>query len=411
MNPLLARADELEKQRRQAEMLRGMTAGMSPAMTTQMTDEQRAILEQQAAQDPATKEAMMAEMLRTGSDALFNTGVAEGKTIGDIYVAPTWSEALNAAAKQGIGGYQMGKARGGLEEAQATRNEASNAKGTLSNAIAKEERDQRDFENQRLTREEDRKNRELEAETEANRIAQEKLDARQKIEDERWAISNDRAAAAEVRAQEKADRLAAKDTAKEDDQFEGLDIDSVSKRRLKQEESVFNQINNIYPKMTALEESGKSAGKPILDFAIEKAQKIPLIGGEVSGNIVSNLGYSKEEQQVRGDVDKATEAYRRAFTGANLTATELGLGKDWDPTARGLTTAQKVQRLRDLQNVMNENRTSWGLSPLGVYDGTQTPLSEAGASSEEGSVSSQKPVTEADIDNMTEEELRANGLI
>jgi hypothetical protein len=36
----------------------------------------------------------------------------------------------------------MGKARGGLEEAQATRNEASTAKGTLTNALRKEEADQ-----------------------------------------------------------------------------------------------------------------------------------------------------------------------------------------------------------------------------------------------------------------------------
>ena len=164
MNPLLARADELEKQRRQAEVIRGMTAGMSPAMTTQMTDEQRAILEQQAAQDPATKEAMMAEMLRTGSDALFNTGVAQGKTIGDIYVAPTWSESLNNAVKQGIGGYQMGKARGGLEEAQATRNEASTAKGTLSNALRKEQQDQLEWEKAASLREEARKEKELAAE-------------------------------------------------------------------------------------------------------------------------------------------------------------------------------------------------------------------------------------------------------
>jgi hypothetical protein len=65
----------------------------------------------------------------------------------------------------------MGKARGGLEEAQATRNEASNAKGTLSNAIAKEERVQREWENQALLREEERKKKELEAEIEANKTA------------------------------------------------------------------------------------------------------------------------------------------------------------------------------------------------------------------------------------------------
>jgi hypothetical protein len=280
----------------------------------------------------------------------------------------------------------------------------------LSNALRKEQQDQLEWEKAASLREEARKEKELAAEIAANEAEAARTAARQKIEDDRWAITNSRAGDAAARAQAKADREAKKDAEKQDDQFAGLDIDSVSKRRLKQEESVFNQINGIYPKIAALEEGGKAAGRPSVDFAIEKAQKIPLIGGEVSGNIVANMGYSKEEQQVRGDIDKATEAYRRAFTGANLTATELGLGKDWDPTARGLTTAQKAQRLRDLQSVMNENRTSWGLSPLGVYDGTQTPLAEEGNPAE-SPAAIKKPLTEADIDNMTEEELRANGLI
>ncbi len=101
---------EEERQRLFAEMLRKRQAEVGMLSQSTMTPEELAAAMQQSGYDPAGKEAMLATMLRGGQDAVFSD-MPQGKQIGDIYVAPTWSESLNAAAQKGIGGWQMGQAR------------------------------------------------------------------------------------------------------------------------------------------------------------------------------------------------------------------------------------------------------------------------------------------------------------
>jgi len=101
---------EEERQRLQAELLRKQQEQVAMLSQSAMTPEELAQLTEQAGYDPSGKEAMLATMLRGGQDAVFGD-MPQGKQIGDIYVAPTWSESLNAAAQKGIGGYQMGQAR------------------------------------------------------------------------------------------------------------------------------------------------------------------------------------------------------------------------------------------------------------------------------------------------------------
>lgn len=101
---------EEERQRLQAELLRKQQAQIAMLSQSAMSPEQLAQLTEQSGYDPAGKEAMLATMLRGGQDAVFGD-MPQGKQIGDIYVAPTWSESLNAAVSKGLGGYQMGQAR------------------------------------------------------------------------------------------------------------------------------------------------------------------------------------------------------------------------------------------------------------------------------------------------------------
>ncbi len=101
---------EEERQRLQAQLLRKQQEQVAMLSQSAMTPEELAQLTEQAGYDPSGKEAMLATMLRGGQDAVFGD-MPQGKQIGDIYVAPTWSESLNAAAQKGIGGYQMGQAR------------------------------------------------------------------------------------------------------------------------------------------------------------------------------------------------------------------------------------------------------------------------------------------------------------
>ena len=102
--------EEEERQRLQAELLRKKQEQVAMLSQSAMTPEELAQLTEQAGYDPSGKEAMLATMLRGGQDAVFGD-MPQGKQIGDIYVAPTWSESLNAAAQKMIGGYQMGQAR------------------------------------------------------------------------------------------------------------------------------------------------------------------------------------------------------------------------------------------------------------------------------------------------------------
>jgi hypothetical protein len=80
---------------------------------------------------------MYATMLRGGQDALFNGEMPQGKQIGDIYVAPTWSESLNGAVGKALGGYQMGQARGELRDIETKRGEAGAAAGQLAAETAR----------------------------------------------------------------------------------------------------------------------------------------------------------------------------------------------------------------------------------------------------------------------------------
>lgn len=128
---------------------------MSPAgMVNQsaMTPEQRAALQSRANYNPETKEAQYAALLRGGQDAVMNTGAAKGKTIGDIYVAPTWSEIAANAVKQGVGGYQMRQGRQGLDKAAAGRRDAEEAQGSIDAEDFRVAKEQQDTENTRAGR-------------------------------------------------------------------------------------------------------------------------------------------------------------------------------------------------------------------------------------------------------------------
>ena len=138
---------ETEEEKYKRAILEGkVTPGVMPGMTAGMlSPEREAAARQQMNYDPTAKEAQYAAQMRSGRDALMNTGPAQGKTIGDIYVAPTWSEMAAGALKQGLGGYEMGQARKGQEAVQSRRDEASIARGDiegLERAVAQQQTDQ-----------------------------------------------------------------------------------------------------------------------------------------------------------------------------------------------------------------------------------------------------------------------------
>jgi len=102
--------DELARQQARANYLRQQQSQADILRKSAMTPEALAEAIRLSGYDPQGKEQMLATMLRGGQDALFSD-LPRGKRVGDIYVAPTWSESLNNAVQKGLGGYQMGQAR------------------------------------------------------------------------------------------------------------------------------------------------------------------------------------------------------------------------------------------------------------------------------------------------------------
>ena len=99
-----------------------------PNQQGQMSPENMALLRGQAAYDPGRREAILADQLRGGRDQIFAKG-PQGKQMGNIYAAPTWSENLSGAVKKGLGGLEMARARKGLREVDDLRGVASEAEG------------------------------------------------------------------------------------------------------------------------------------------------------------------------------------------------------------------------------------------------------------------------------------------
>ena len=101
--------------------------------------------------DLSGKEAMIAQRMRSGADALTG-GVAQGKQAGDVYVAPTWSEVANNAAQKLIGGYDLGKARTDMKGLEKARTDKTAALAAIAAAKEADRLSQQTTENQNADR-------------------------------------------------------------------------------------------------------------------------------------------------------------------------------------------------------------------------------------------------------------------
>jgi hypothetical protein len=385
------RANYLRQQQDQAEILR--KAAMSPEALAEAI--------RLSGYDPQGKEQMLATMLRGGQDALFSEG-PRGKQVGDIYVAPTWSESLNSAVQKGLGGYQMGQARNEQTDIDKQRATAASAEAQVAAEQAKakqlsdaEKEIMRTMDSQG---DDDRAERQMAQRAELAGLSRAAADARAaKTASATTASSDKRTVVAytdptdptkplNVRRdgagnlstmdnQPIAPEIAANLVPWKPPTKEGNDIDSVSKRRLKQEESVFNQLDSAIIEAKAAQEKGLELGRPIVDYLGEKAGQLP-IGGQTAENVVTNnavFGYTPAETEIRGKIDGATQQYKRAFTGANLTLLEELINKNWDPSAKGISTTEKIRRAEELQRVLNQNREVFELPEL---EQTADPLTD-----------------------------------
>jgi hypothetical protein len=174
---------------------------------------------------------------------------------------------------------------------------------------------------------------------------------------------------------------------------------SAEKVRINKEAGTFKNLAAAVLQAEKVQSEGGEIGG-WKDIPIEK---VTSWFGEGAGNALANsdiFGYTPAEMAVRGSIDGATEQYRRAFTGANLTQIEKFLGANWDPTATGVDTQEKIDRSRRLLDVLNTNREVFDLEAFevpGKYQGGSAPDSN----------DIPVDVSVPSVDDMTEEEFMA----
>ncbi len=86
------------------------------------------------------------------------------------------------------------------------------------------------------------------------------------------------------------------------------------------------------------------------------------MGAKMGRDTAKGWVYSDAERVMRGDISLAFEQFRRAQTGANLTAIETTLMEDQDPTAPGISLGEAIGRMERLQVYINDsNLTKYGI--------------------------------------------------
>jgi hypothetical protein len=358
---MLMRAAQLQQQAQQMPQVNPAPQGsgmMSPATIGGTTSP---YVDGAANRDFDGRQAMIAQQLRQGNDNLM-AEAPQGKQMGDVYVAPTWSENLAGAAQKMIGGYQMGQARKAGNQLGEDREETAQAVGLQKAMERKKAEQQLMVENDAALRREGRE--EAKIEQSAARDAQAIAEADQKQTNR-----------GELTAYEKAQLKIKEDTLSQDRDLaimklaEKLDptanMTTAEKTRINKEAGTFSNLSAAINSAEKLQSEGGEIGG-WKDVPIEKVTKW---FGEGAGNLLANsdsLGYTPAEMAVRGSIDGSVEQYRRAFTGANLTQIEKFLGANWDPTATGIGTQEKIDRSRRLLDVLNNNRAVFNLDALEV---------------------------------------------
>jgi hypothetical protein len=380
---------------------------MSPNMMTQGKPTSAAYAE--ASQDFSGREAALASQLRGGQQQMMQE-MPQGRTVGNQYLAPNWAESLSGAVSKGMGAYDMGKARQGQKGLQQAREGKAQAQGVVAadeRRILEEQRgideEQRGIDNAATAATADRGERTL-----ARSLAQDETKEAARIE-ERENLSQYETEQIRLKEEEMLQKrdLAIMKLAAELDPT--ANMTNAEKTRINKEAGTFSNLSAAIGAAEKLQSEGGEIGG-FKDIPIEKVTKW---FGEGAGNLLANsdtFGYTPAEMAVRGSIDGSVEQYRRAFTGANLTQIEKFLGANWDPTATGIGTQEKIDRSRRLLDVLNNNRGVFNLDALEVpapYQGSAQGAPEPNDIAPSLSITDLTPEM---IDMMSDEELERYGL-
>tara|TARA_R110000868_G_scaffold82201_1_gene232206 strand:- start:2744 stop:4225 length:1482 start_codon:yes stop_codon:yes gene_type:complete len=74
---------------------------------------------------------------------------------------------------------------------------------------------------------------------------------------------------------------------------------------------------------------------------------------DAASNWANEMAYTDEQIAFIGDLENAIGDLRKARTGANVTKIETELGKNWDPTVKGINFEERTARASRLQRYVN----------------------------------------------------------
>jgi len=89
---------------------------------------------------------------------------------------------------------------------------------------------------------------------------------------------------------------------------------------------------------------------------------------DAAGNTVATMLYTDEQKEFVGNMANAVGDFRKARTGANVTMIETELGKNWDPSVKGINIQERVRRGVELQKFINRNLGQLGIEGYSVAD-------------------------------------------
>jgi hypothetical protein len=373
-----------------------------------------------AMQDFTGREAALAAQMRGGREQMMQA-MPQGRTVGDQYLAPNWAESLSGAVSKGMGAYEMGQARQGRKGLEQARERKVAGQGAVPDEARYNEQMKQDTTDQRNAALDDRSERKLQQRIDSD-LLQTKLAAeaervrvKERGEDNTSKNAHQlameeaamlRARASMIRANggvdPAADKLSEEDMTPAQIASKGRRsvIDAMATGGERDSANLMvsaaKQFSDLIPQGQKMVAEGTDYSL-LAEYAGDAAKMFtPKFLEDAAANSAISAAYTPEQLAWVGNIGNAFADLRKARTGANVTAIETELFRNFDPTVKGITTEQRTARMSEMFDFMNSNLDDKGIEGFTFDQYKPIPVEGSGNPAEAGG---------KDYANMTTEQL------
>jgi hypothetical protein len=165
--------------------------------------------------------------------------------------------------------------------------------------------------------------------------------------------------------------------------------------------SVGEQLNQLVPQGNTMIEEGRTYPR-WKEYAGDVAKILTPDGLEDPvSNMMNEVVYTDEQNNYIGNLANAIGDLRKSRTGANVTLIETELGKNWDPSVKGITLQERVRRASELQGFINTNLDVMGIEGFDVTPAFAPGVTK-GAESEADELDAQIRALEKELEEEAE---------